>query len=143
MKSKRRFGLLRWILNRRVFKPAKVLYRLFIERMEQSIRFELVVVFALCFFATFVFYNIANDMLKTTREQSYIKYSSENIVNDADGLAKRIIEDKAISKNNVNEISNVILKYSWTTEDRKVIVTDLEGKIIFYLCLSNSTNNNK
>lgn len=131
MKNKKRFRLLRWILNRRIFKPARVLYGIFIERMEQSIRFELVVVFALCFFSTFIFYNIANDMLKTTREQSYIKYNSENIINDADGLAKRIIGDKSISKDNVSEVNNIVSKYSWTTEDRKVIVTDLEGKIIY------------
>lgn len=99
--------------------------------MDKSIRFALVVVFALCFFASFIFYGIANDMLKGTREIQHIEYDSNSILEDADGLAKRIMGNKNLSKDKIEEISKTVSSYSWRTEEKKVMITDLEGKIIY------------
>ncbi|MBL4932556.1 HAMP domain-containing protein [Clostridium sp. YIM B02565] len=62
------------ILNMKIMKPIKIIYRLFNERMEKSIRFELVVVFGICFLLAFFSYGVFNKMFSRTITSEYIEY---------------------------------------------------------------------
>ena len=131
------------------------------KRIEQSIRFELMVIFAICFLLASMFYGVANNILSRDYTSSRIEYDYESIQYRALQL--------------VNEISNTKEKHGYYDENDKyyennegyasadardleyrdcikdvfsslnntrarVYLTDLDGKVIYK---SNSTGEEK
>lgn len=131
------------------------------EKIQESIRFELVIVFAICFILSTVFYSFAGRMLSKNETISTLAYDIDSIKSRASDLAERINEleegeasedelneDVEISPNTENnpntEVSNneeieesslneeiISLMNSYTNINSKVFITDLDGNILF------------
>ena len=113
-------------LGRRLTKLLNILYA----KIEESLRFELMVVFGVCFFVSFIFYGIANDLTSRERSISEIEYNTEEIKENAN-LIKYEIENSYNNEVEINktEIQNILNSHS--DEKTKIYITDLEGKTIF------------
>ena len=102
-------------------------------RIEKSIRFELMVVFAICFLAAFFFYGFANNMLSRNYTVSNLKYDYSSIQEKANYIAKSLngeYGDKEISRLEDEEaIKNILNEYS--DSKSKIYLTDLDGKILY------------
>lgn len=127
------------------------------KRIEQSIRFELMVVFAVCLAVSVMFYGIANNILARDYTTSRILYDYESIQAEALGLVSEISHSKEKSgyygangqyygENNVQEsdgsyeegVEKILQRYQ--ERKAKVYITDLDGKILYK---SNGTGEEK
>ncbi|MGL5354277.1 MAG: ATP-binding protein [Clostridium sp.] len=136
-------------------------------RIEQSIRFELMVVFAICFLISFMFYGVANNILSSDYQDSRIEYNYEYIQSNALQLVKELTnakektgyydengkfynsEDEYFNNPEVNNRGNGHLEHKESLNDvfsrqnyrrAKIYLTDLDGKVIYK---SNSTGEEK
>ncbi|MGL5084658.1 MAG: hypothetical protein ACRC68_02895, partial [Clostridium sp.] len=136
-------------------------------RIEQSIRFELMVVFGICFVLAFMFYGVANNVLSRDHQNSRIEYDYEYIQNNALNLVKELSnskektgyydetgkfynsEDEYYQNIDVNNRGNNHIGYKESLADifarnnnsrAKIYLTDLDGKVIYK---SNSTGEEK
>ncbi|OOM74402.1 sensor protein kinase WalK [Clostridium puniceum] len=98
------------------------------EKIEKSIRFELMMVIGICFLISFIFYSFTNNILKQEYTESKITYDYDSIERSASDLAKQIeLEENLTLKDNdkINEIlSNV-------SNGDKSYITDLDGKVLY------------
>lgn len=120
--------LFNWILNLKIMKPIKIAYRIFNSKMEKSIRFELVVVFGICFLIAFFSYGILNKKLSRNVSYQTIKY---NYRYDED-YYKRIVSD--LKKDNINvenkeKVDNFIDDYNMS--NASLIICNIDGKIYY------------
>lgn len=123
------------------------------KRIEESIRFELMVVFAVCFAISVIFYGVSNNILGRDYTSSSIKYDYESIPNKALELVNQIsyVKEKSgyygeygkrYDNNETNAtdengkvgryregIEDALLRYS--DSKTKVYLTDLDGKVIY------------
>lgn len=121
------------------------------KRIEESVRFELMVVFAVCFIISVMFYGIANNVLARDYTNSTIVYDYESIQSEALGLVSEISYAKEKSGyygesgeyygdgGDANQeyvdgeykesVDKILERY----KDRKakVYITDLDGKILY------------
>jgi signal transduction histidine kinase len=113
-------------LGRRTINLLNILY----QKIEESLRFELMVVFGVCFFMSFIFYGIANDLTSRERSISRIEYNTEEIIGNANSV-KYEIENSYNSEVVIGkeEIQNILNSHGY--ENTKIYITDLEGKTIF------------
>ena len=83
--------------------------------IEKSIRFELMLVFAICFVAAFFFYGFANNILSRDRTITRLEYDYGEIQQRASDISSRLssdyeynqingLEDEEAIKNILNEI---------------------------------------
>ncbi|MGG7177982.1 sensor histidine kinase [Clostridium paraputrificum] len=120
---------LRGIYNSRLFNPVRKYLEVLKIKIEKSIRFELMVVVAICFISAFMFYAFANDFMRQERRQANIVYNYQSIESEA--------------RNYVNQIANggegVTLKNDAFFRDMfneqiyggtKAYITDLDGNVI-------------
>lgn len=121
------------------------------KRIEQSIRFELMVVFAICFAISFMFYGVANNILARDYTDSRIKYDYEYIQSRAQNIAQELSlasekegyygesgkyygdnEGANSAEEHVeyrNSIETVLSNYS--DSKAKIYITDLDGKVLY------------
>lgn len=99
--------------------------------MEESVRFSLVVVIGICFIISLITFSIFNGFLKSTREYKHIEYNDQNITERATRLAKELIETKNLNKSDKEAMNAIIGKNYLRSDNFKVIITDLDGKIIY------------
>ena len=123
-------------------KIKKILEWLFIN-IEKSIRFELMVVFGICFVAAFLFYGFSNKMLSENKTITRIEYNSEEIKSRADYIAKELStsedddynyssdahEYKVNGLNDEQAIMNILNSYD--NGKAKIYLTDLDGNILY------------
>jgi signal transduction histidine kinase len=109
----------------------KKLYFLALERIRESIRLELMVVFGACLFSAFIIFSISSSWLNNTTTESYIDYESgkNNIARSAENIVNHIITQK-LSTNDESKIKGIITNYD-NGLDVKVLITNLEGKVLF------------
>lgn len=131
------------------------------ERIQKSIRFELVIVFAICFALSVLFYSFSGRMLSKNQTVSNLAYDIDSIKSRASTLAERIngLEEEEVSEDELNEelennlnteassneqVSNneenekskvneeiISLMHSYSNINSKVFITDLDGNILF------------
>ncbi len=99
------------------------------KRIEKSIRFELMVVFAVCFAISVIFYGISNNILSRDYTSSSIKYDYETIKDKALHLVNEISYKKEEVGVYRESIENTLLRYK--DSKTKVYLTDLDGKVIY------------
>ena len=110
-----------------------------LKNIEKSIRFELMVVFTICFVASFLFYGFANNMLAKNRTVTRIEYASEEIQSKANYIARELISKEDYYNNNSQSyrikglddkeaIMEVLNKFN--NGKAKIYLTDLDGKIL-------------
>lgn len=101
-------------------------------KIEKSIRFELVVVFAICFIASFLFYGFANNMLAKNRTITRIEYDSGQIQSNAYSIAQNLSGEYGYEVNGLeDEIAINQILDSYNDGKAKIYLTDLDGNILY------------
>ena len=95
-------------------------------RIERSIRFELMFVVAICFAISFVFYGIANNLMKREEVNSKIVYNYEEIDSIAKDYINLITSEEGIKLDNKKYFDELFSK-----EDGKAYITDLDGNVLY------------
>lgn len=98
------------------------------EKIEKSIRFELMMVIGICFLISFIFYSFTNNILKQEYTESKITYDYDSIERSASDLAKEIEAEENLSLKDTNKIDNILAK---VTNGDKSYITDLDGKVLY------------
>ncbi|WP_180277917.1 MULTISPECIES: HAMP domain-containing sensor histidine kinase [unclassified Clostridium] len=93
------------------------------ERIEKSIRFELMMVIGICFLISFIFYSFTNSFLKREYNEPKITYDYDSIERTASELAKQIE-----SANDNSKINGILENVSG---GEKSFITDLDGKVLY------------
>ncbi len=96
-------------------------------KIEKSIRFELMLVIAICFLISFFFYTFTNNFLKREYTEPQISYDYESVERLASELGSKI-ENQNILLNDKDSI-NAILNTVPSTD--KCYITDLDGNVLF------------
>lgn len=98
------------------------------EKIEKSIRFELMMVIGICFLISFIFYSFTNNMLKREYTESKITYDYDSIEREASDLAKQIESESNLSIKDNNKIEKILSNVS---NGDKSYITDLDGKVLY------------
>lgn len=98
------------------------------EKIEKSIRFELMMVIGICFLIAFIFYSFTNNVLKREYNEPQIKYDYESIERVAGDLANQIESEKNLSIKDKDKIQKIL---SGVSNGEKSYITDLDGKILY------------
>ena len=77
------------------------------EKIEKSIRFELMMVIGICFLISFIFYSFTNNMLKREYTESKITYDYDSIEREASDLAKQIESESNLSIKDNSKIEKI------------------------------------
>lgn len=99
-------------------------------KVNKNIRWELIVLFGVCLFLSFIFFTITNSYFARTRTYSTINYSSSiremssSVLNIGEKL-----NDSNISMLNKDEIQRVIDNYG--NNSNKLLLVDEEGKVLY------------
>ncbi|WP_411170010.1 ATP-binding protein [Clostridium sp. MB05] len=141
--KKERVGLIRGIrnlivkifykfYNSRIRIKIKELLEWIYRRIEKSIRFELMVVFAICFISSFMFYGFANNMLSKNKTITRLEYDIGEVQAEANSIVRELsgeYGEKVEGLNDTKHINNILQRYNG--EKTKIYITDLDGKILF------------
>lgn len=111
-----------------------------LKNIEKSIRFELMVVFAICFVASFLFYGFANNMLAKNRTVTRIEYAAEEIQSKANSVVRGLVSKEKYYNSKTQSygikglddkeaIMEVLNNYN--NGKAKIYITDLDGKILY------------
>ena len=101
-------------------------------RIEKSIRFELMLVFAICFLAAFMFYGFANNVLSKNKTITNLEYDTGEVQSQANSIAKELSGEYGYEIESIKEeeqIKEVLNRYN--DGKAKIYLTDLDGKILF------------
>lgn len=98
------------------------------EKIEKSIRFELMMVIGICFLISFIFYSFTNNMLKREYTESKITYDYDSIEREASDLAKQIESESNLSIKDNSKIEKILSNVS---NGDKSYITDLDGKVLY------------
>lgn len=125
-----------------IFSPFKKLAKIFmkyirmlffkvVEQTRRSVRMELMAVFGACLLAAVIVFGISNNTLKKTINSPYIDYDNGKriIASYAENISREIINGK-LSVEDKNRIDKIIQSYG-VDSSIKVLITDLEGKVLF------------
>lgn len=96
-------------------------------KVEKSIRFELMIVIALCFFISFFFYSFTNNILKREYTEPQISYDYDSVERLASDLGNEI-ESRNLLLDNKDEIYDIL---NTVPKTDKCYITDLDGTILF------------
>lgn len=113
-------------------KKIKSIFEWIYKEIEKSIRFEIMVVFGICFLLSFLFYGFANNVLSKDRTVSNIEYNVEEIKQTASGISKRLngeYEEELSGFQDTEKINKVLNDYKENMS--KIYLTDLDGNILF------------
>jgi signal transduction histidine kinase len=100
------------------------------ERVNQNIRWELIVVFGICLSAAFIVFTFTNSYFARTSSYSVINYSSSirNMSDETLNIGNQLEQEK-ISCNDKGKIQGIINSYG---DNRyKILLTDLSGKVLY------------
>ena len=119
--------------NSVIFLKGKEIFNWILKNVRKSIRFELVVVFGICFLVAFIFYGVANNILSEVKAITTIEYDYEILKDKASNLAKTLSqsysEEDNISENGGNQYFDESNPYHEVNDDNKLItgIDDKEG----------------
>ena len=97
------------------------------EKIEKSIRFELMMVIGICFLISFIFYSFTNNILKQEYTESKITYDYDSIERSASDLAKQIESEENLTLKDNDKINKILSNVS---NGDKSYITDLDGKVL-------------
>ena len=116
--------------NSRLGATIKDLCEWLYKNIEKSIRFELMVVFAICFVASFFFYGFANNMLAKNRTITNIEYDIGSIQSTANNIARDLSNNESIAGLSDKATIDIYLG-NYNYSKAKIYITDLDGKILY------------
>lgn len=124
--------LLQRIYKSKIFNPVRKYGDVLRDKIERSVRFELMVVIAICFASSFIFYGFMNNAMKKENKEAYIQYNYDEIKNNAEYYVGKI--QNAASQPNFNEedFFNKIFNEidNSNNGNAKAYITDLDGNVL-------------
>lgn len=114
----------------RIFNPVRKKIEKLMVRIEKSIRFELMVVIAICFLVSFVFYAICNDAFTRNEQQSTVVYDYNTLQLKSKEKVQKIEQEPNLSIKN-SEFFNTLCNNNYGSIGEKTYITDLDGNIIY------------
>jgi signal transduction histidine kinase len=113
-------------------RPAFRFYDYVMVRVRKSIRAELVVAFIVCLLtATFIF-GIANSYFRRNNQSTRIDYSGG--ISEISSISANIVTAVNAEKFNINDrdrMMNIIQSRSRYVDDIKILILDLDGKVLY------------
>ena len=116
------------ILSIKILTPLNEILTATKVKIEQSIRFELMMVIGVCFLLSFVFYSFTNNILKRESIEPQITYDYDSIERTASELARAIEAQENLTLNDNEEIKKILNNVS---SSDKSYITDLDGKVLY------------
>lgn len=99
--------------------------------MKKSIRFELVVVFGVCFIIALIAFGIGNSLFSGKVTESHMEYDqSVNSINYRAEDLVRSINSSKLSSSETDKLKAIIKNNFSNRSDDKVVITDLDGNVI-------------
>ena len=116
---------------RMLFRPITKLYDIIWDKVKFSIRLELVVIFGICLLASVIMGSIVNNFFEGRGRYARIDYSRgfQKISKQSNNIAHDITEWK-VSINDKVKVEQ-LLKQSIQGDNYKVIICDLDGKVLY------------
>lgn len=118
------------IYKNRLLNPIRKYLDFLKERIEKSIRFEVMVVVGVCFIISSIFYGFLNNLLKGENRVAEIKYDYQSVENESRSYAERIQNsDVSITLKN-DEFFKQLFSSIEINNTTKVYITDLDGNVV-------------
>lgn len=116
---------------KKLFRPITKLYDIIWDKVKQSIRLELVLIFGICLLISVTAGSLVNNLFKGLGKSSRIDYSRgiQRITEQSSHISNSLRELK-VSINDKDKIEQ-LLKEARQSEDYKVLISDLDGKILY------------
>lgn len=114
--------------NTKIYKNLHKVIQYLKNKFDRSIRFELMVIVGLCFVASFLFYGVANNLLRTTRQYNSIEYNYEYVKYNGNYINQQI---KSNAQLNINDSQYFYNIFSNLRGNSKGYITDIDGKVIY------------
>lgn len=124
----------------RITKKAKELVAYLDKKVKKSIRFELMILFGVCFLVALLSYGILNDMFRDVKTNAEIRYNYSNIESNAQNIINEIEYKKEHEDSGGKHYNKLKITDSKFFEDvlnntsrnsDKVYITDIDGKVIY------------
>jgi len=120
--------LIRRIYNSRIFNPIRKYLEKLRIRIEKSIRFELMVVVAICFLVSSMFYGFSNRLMRKETSKASITYNYSAVESRAKDYVERInSKGKNITLKDEQFFTDLFYNING---GEKAYLTDLDGKVI-------------
>jgi signal transduction histidine kinase len=118
------------IYRSRLFNPTRKHLDILKEKIEKSIRFELMVVVAICFILSFIFYGFLNNMMKSEDKKATISYDYETVESSAKNYADKLQKsDGSVTLKNEDFFKQLFSSIN-VSDGTKAYLTDLDGNVI-------------
>jgi signal transduction histidine kinase len=114
-----------------VQEPIRKAVSFMMERTRKSIRMELMVVFSVCMLGALIIFGISSRYFRQTHQRADISYTSG--INQISHYAALIVEDINTEEYSINDSNkiNELIGRRYYYNDYKVMITDLEGKVLY------------
>ncbi|MEY7999509.1 ATP-binding protein [Clostridium sp. Mt-5] len=101
------------------------------KKMKSSIRFEIIITFALCFVAAFAIGKVTGIIFQNRNMSARVDYSKgiDKISVNANTIAEKM-RSMNISVNNKDKIQKIIDDYN-RSDTEKIMITNLDGKVLY------------
>ena len=113
------------IYKLKIFNPLRKYIDILMIKIEKSIRFELMVVVGICFAVSFIFYGMANNVMRKEHTNSNIAYNYQEIEYSARNYVNSINNQEALKLDDNNYFINL-----FSNESGKAYITDLDGNVL-------------
>ncbi|MGL4569532.1 MAG: HAMP domain-containing sensor histidine kinase [Clostridium sp.] len=100
------------------------------EKVKKSIRFELVIVFGVCFAISMLSYIIMNDMFRDVKTNAEIRYDYSTIERNAQQIVDNIERDKREKGFDIKDDKAFNEAFRVDTTSDKMYITDIDGKVL-------------
>lgn len=114
----------------RIFNPFRRYLDVLRDKIEKSIRFELMVVIGICFVSSFIFYAISNNSLADSYEEASVVYDYDSIKYHAGMKIDIINSEQNLSIDNSTFFGG-LCESVYTEQGAKGYITDLDGNILY------------
>jgi signal transduction histidine kinase len=115
-----------------LLKPAFRFYDYVMAKVRKSIRAELVVIFLVCLLASTITFGIANAYFRRNNKEARIDYSGS--INEISNIASNIVNEVNRGKFSINDndkTMSLIENRSRSNMDMKILILDLDGKVLY------------
>jgi signal transduction histidine kinase len=113
-------------------RPAFRFYDYVMVRVRKSIRAELVMIFIICLLASTIIFGIANSYFRKNNKEARIDYSGSTSV--ISSVASNIVNEIHRGKFSINDaevIMSIVQNRSRANADMKILILDLDGKVLY------------
>lgn len=124
--------LIKRIYKNKLFNPVRKYGDILMDKIERSIRFELMVVIAICFAISFVFYGFMNNVMRQENRVANIQYNYDEIKNSAENYVNRIQYSSAEAGLNEESFFDEFFQEINNNKNNiaKAYITDLDGNVL-------------